>query len=120
MTIKPNTDITIHQIIEMMGLENSWDKSNVLSMIEKFNAEEFGPCKSMNLNYVPSTSIKISLRFNCEPESWITIPADHPILANYYDVVPESIEPAEENTLAIWIRDQDFFPAWTIKRRCKR
>lgn len=92
---------TLKEIIDMLDV-TAWDRDEVLAEMDRGN----------KIEYSIDTGCMIRLCFECEKETWVELPADHPMLTPYYDVVPHSIEPAGNCVLAVWINNKDYFPSW--------
>lgn len=82
---------------------------DILKMIDKeYDFEADVPVKDYDIR--PSSVFKICLCFMSEEETWVTVPATHPILRQYYYAEVHSFYPEDNNTLAVWLKEKDWFP----------
>lgn len=80
----------------------------ILKMIDKhYDYESDMPVKDYDIR--PQSPFKIQLCFMCEEETWLNVSIYHPILRQYYYADVDSFYPAEEDVLAVWINEKDWF-----------
>jgi len=104
--------VTVRDVIALLNEDMVWNKAYVLDVIRQ--AREKDPKRGgPHFDYSAEYCHKISLRFECDDTTWVTLPADHPMLVPFYDCEPESIESVSPGVLAIWLKTQDFFPTYT-------
>lgn len=52
---------------------------------------------------------KICLCFMCEEETWVTVNIRNEILIPWYECEVYSFQPAENNTLEVWLRQEQYY-----------
>ena len=82
-----------------------------------YDFESDTPVKDYDIR--PESAFSVCLRFMLEEETWVTVPITHPILRQYYYAEVESFHPMDEDTLAVWLKKEDWFPAFFKKEGTK-
>lgn len=57
----------------------------------------------------PDSVYKIELRYMCEEETWVTVYTTHPLLKQYYDCEIHGLEPIDDETIAVWLNEDNWW-----------
>ncbi len=88
--------MTVYDVLFAMDRNEVWSKEGAKN--------HFGDCRS-------DTTLKVTLCFMSEEETWVTMELSSPLLVPFYDTEIESLDP-RDNEMLIWIADEDWFPTW--------
>lgn len=70
--------------------------------IAPFVLDEFG------IDSRPNSVFKVTICFMCEEETWITCNIKNEILIPWYECYVSAICPGDNNTIEIWLKDEEY------------
>lgn len=96
----------LRELLPLIEENSVWDKEMVQREREKSVREP---------DIRPNSVFRVCLCFMSEEETWVYLPACHPMLVPYYDAEVYGVQPGDEKyTLEVWLGDKDWFPTLEV------
>ena len=82
---------------------------DVLKMLNCNDFNELIPrIEGKSLYCIPNSSIRITICFMCEEETWENVSIYSPLLVPWYDCPVTAIDPENDRSICVWMKEEDY------------